>query len=177
MADKVSAKIRADAQKRVEEIAGEFDELKAKFEAELEAKKKAYRDETARLVKIEAERISREILSEARLAARRQLLMAKHETIKNCLALAAKELTNSGDYPGLLDRIVRAMSTEDAEILLSESDRNRLEYPWAKKSSATKIQGGVILRGQSKDVNFSIDAAYETLGENLVLELAKILFS
>ncbi len=177
MADKVSAKILADAAKRVDEMNREFDELKSKLGAELEAKKKTYREETQRLAKLEEERISREILSEARLSARRELLLAKHASIKNCLELAAKALTNSGEYTGLLDRIVKAASAEDVEILISENDRGRLEYPWAKKSSTVEIQGGVILRGRSKDANFSIDAAYEALGENLVLELARILFS
>ncbi len=182
--DKVSAKIRADAEKRASEIKASFNEQKTRLAGEFEAQKKAYRDETARLVKVEEERISREILSEARLEARKRLLLAKHETIRNCLELATKELTNSKDYPELLDRIVKAALADasadasgDAEIFLSDNDRSRLTYSWAKKATGAKIQGGVILHAQSKDSNFSIDATYEALGENLTLELAKILFS
>jgi V/A-type H+-transporting ATPase subunit E len=175
MADKVSSKILADAEKQVEELAAEFDEVKLKFEAELDAKKKEYGEETERLVAAEKERIRREILSEARLQARRVILEAKHETIRASFKESQETFTKSERYKDLLARIVNE-SGEESSILLSSKDRENLPFPWAKKAEEANISGGVILRKGSKDSNFSIDAAIESLGEVLTLELSKIMF-
>lgn len=175
MADKVSSKILADAEKQVAEITAEFAEVKSRFQAELDAKKKEYAQETARLVEAEKERIRREILSEARLQARRMILEAKHEMIRESLKESRETFTKSKKYKDLLEKIVTE-SGKDSVILLSSKDKDTLPYPWAKKADEANISGGVILRKGSKDSNFSIDAAVESLGEALTLELAKILF-
>jgi vacuolar-type H+-ATPase subunit E/Vma4 len=174
--DKVSLKISTDAKVRVEEIEKGFAERIKKSEAEQEERKKAYRKETRKLAELEEERISREILAEARLASRKETLSARHDVISQVLNRAAEKLTNSKTYPTLLARIVREHS-KNSRILLAPSDRKRFaKSAWAKKAEEAPIKGGVVLRTSRFDLNFSIDAAIEALGEQLSLEISNILF-
>jgi len=176
-ADKVSAKIKADAQKRIREITAEFAERKKKLEAEHNERAASYREETKRLARSEAERIRREILSQARLSARREVLSARHELIQRSLDEAAKRFVKSSGYPALLGRMVREHG-KGARVLLSAGDRRRFKSSaWARKADEAPIMGGLILRTPRWDVNFSLDAAFETMREELALELSRVLFT
>jgi len=175
--DKVSAKIEADARARAKEIGAEFAERCKKLEAEHEKRKKAYREETRKLAQTEDGRIRREILTDARLQARKEILTARHEVINKTLDTAAQKFTKSKGYASLLARIVAEHGSR-TRVLLSASDCRRFaKSAWAKKADEAPIRGGVILRTPKKDLNFSIDAAFESLGEELILELAEVLFS
>jgi vacuolar-type H+-ATPase subunit E/Vma4 len=175
--DKVSAKIEADAKARVAEIQAEFAERQKKLEEEHEERKKAIQKETTKLVRIEEERIRLEILTEARLQARKEILTARHELINQVLAKAAEKFTKSKGYPILLARIVAEHGSR-TRVLLSASDCKRFaKSVWAKNANEAPIKGGVILRTPAKDFNFSIDAAFEALGEELTLQIAEILYS
>lgn len=174
--DKVSAKILGDAKKHLAAIEAEFQEKEKKLEAAFDEQKKAYREETERLVRSEQERIRREALSEARLAARRELLGARHELITRVLQKAAEEFTSSRNYPALIAKIV-ALSPKRSKVLLSPDDIKRLKsFPWARKAEPASIKGGVILSNPGHDLNFSLDASFEMLAESLTLEIAHILF-
>jgi V/A-type H+-transporting ATPase subunit E len=174
--DKVSSKISADAKARVKEIEAEFAERRKKLETEQEDRKKAYRRETKELAGFEEERIRREILAEARLDGRKEILTARHDVIDQALDRAAEKFTKSRTYPALLARIVKEHG-KGSKILLAPSDRKRFaKSAWAKKAEDAPIKGGVILRTSRRDLNFSIDAAFESLAEHLLLELAGILF-
>lgn len=174
--DKVSAKIEADAKARVKEIQAEFAERQKKLETEQEERKKACREETKRLAAAEEERLKREILSEARLAARREILAAKHQLIEETLKRAAEKFTKSRNYETLLARIVAEQGSR-TQVLLSASDCKRFaKSVWAKRADEAPIKGGVILRTPARDLNFSIDAAFEALGEQLSLEVSDLLF-
>jgi len=175
--DKVSTKIEADARARAKEIQAEFAERQKKLEAEHEERKKAYREETRKLAQTEDGRIRREILTDARLQARKEILTARHELINKTLDTATQKFTKSKGYASLLARIVAEQGSR-TRVLLSASDCKRFaKSAWAKKADEAPIQGGVILRTPRKDFNFSIDAAFEALGEELTLELAEVLFS
>lgn len=175
--DKVSTKIEADARVRAKEIQAEFAERQKKLEAEHEERKKAYREETRKLAQTEDGRIRREILTDARLQARKEILTARHELINKTLDTATQKFTKSKGYASLLARIVAEQGSR-TRVLLSASDCKRFaKSAWAKKADEAPIQGGVILRTPRKDFNFSIDAAFEALGEELTLELAEVLFS
>jgi len=174
--DKVSSKIMADARTRVKELEAELAAAKQKLKVKQAECKKAYRAETVELTRIEEERIRREILAEARLAARREVLAAKHELITQTLQKAAQKFTKSKTYPALLARIVKEQG-KGAAVLLSASDHKRFKNSaWAKKAQVAPIAGGVILRTKGQDLNFSLDAAFESLGEQLSLEIAELLF-
>ena len=123
--DKVSAKIEADAKARVKEIQAEFAERCKKLETEQEERKKACREETKRLAAAEEERLKREILSEARLAARREILAAKHQLIEETLKRAAEKFTKSRNYETLLARIVAEQGSR-TRVLLSAAACKRL---------------------------------------------------
>jgi len=175
--DKVSAKIEADARARAKEIQAEFAERCKKLEAEHEERKKAYREETRKLAQTEDGRIRREILTDARLQARKEILTARHELINKTLDTATQKFTKSKGYASLLARIVAEHGSR-TRVLLSASDCKRFaKSAWAKKADEAPIQGGVILRTPRKDLNFSIDAAFEALGEELTLQIAEILYS
>lgn len=174
--DKVSAKILADAKNRVARINVEYREKIKKFESALEEQKKAYREETKRMAASEQERIRRELLSEARLEARREILNAKHQLIVRVIDKAAERFTSSKNYPALIAKTVAA-SPKTSDVLLSADDLKRLKsHSWARKAKPAPIMGGVILRTPGRDLNFSLDASFETLKESLTLEIARILF-
>ncbi len=175
--DKVSAKIEADAKARVKKIEAEFTERRKKLETDQEKRKKTYREETRKLAQTEDGRIRREILTDARLQARKEILTARHELINKTLDTATQKFTKSKGYASLLARIVAEQGSR-TQVLLSASDCKRFaKSAWAKKADEAPIQGGVILRTPRKDLNFSINAAFEALGEELTLQIAGILSS
>lgn len=175
--DKVSAKIAADAKARVKEIRAEFAERCKKLEEEHEERKKAYREETRKLAQTEDGRIRREILTQARLQARKEILAARHELMNQVLAKAAEKFTESENYPALLARIFAEHGSR-THVLLSAGDCKRFaKSVWAKRADEAPIRGGVILRTSKRDLNFSIDAAFEALDEELTLQIAEILYS
>ncbi|MBN2378321.1 hypothetical protein JXM67_00760 [candidate division WOR-3 bacterium] len=174
--NKVSAKIISDARARVSEIEADYIKRKAKLSKESKEHEALYRKETAKLAAEEAERIQREILSEARLGARRQVLAVRHELIKQAIDEASSKFTKSRQYAAILERIVKEQG-KGAQVLLSSSDKKRFRTSsWAKGAKEAFIKGGVILRRKGFDLNFSLDAAFEIMGEGLMLELAEILF-
>jgi len=177
MADnKVSAKIKADAKAQVKEIEDSYKARMQELERSHKEQAEAYRAETKELSKQEAERIHRELLSQARLQARRQILAAKHELVQEAISRASSSLIKSKGYPALVGRIVQEHG-KNSQVLLSDSDKKRFKSSsWAKKASTCDITGGVVLRTPTHDVNFSLDAAFESLGESLSLELAEVLF-
>lgn len=173
--NKVSAKIAADARSRVKEIEKQFLERQRQLEKQAREFENTFSKETKNLLKAQEERIRREILSEARLASRRRILTAKHSLIEASLKKAADKFIKSQTYAALLARIAREHG-KGAEVLLSPADRKRFaKQAWAKNAKEAPINGGIILRGSKRDINFSIDAAFESLGEQLSLELAEIL--
>ena len=175
--DKVSAKIEADARARVKKIGAEFAERCKKLKIDQEERKKVYREETRKLAQTEHGRIRREILTDARLQARKEILTARHELINKTLDTATQKFTKSKGYASLLARIVAEQGSR-TRVLLSASDCKRFaKSAWAKKADEAPIQGGVILRTSARDLNFSIDAAFEALGEELTLQIAEILYS
>jgi vacuolar-type H+-ATPase subunit E/Vma4 len=178
MADnKVSAKIKTDARARVKEIEKEYQLRMKQLETKHKEEAETYRAETKELSKKEAQRIHREMLSQARLEARKQILTARHELIQQAISQASGRLVKSKAYSTLLGRIVREYG-KGAQVILSDSDRKRLKSAsWAKKSLGSDITGGVILRTPTHDINFSLDAVFESIGESLLLDLAGILFS
>lgn len=175
--NKVCAKIKKDAAKKVGEIEKSFEEAAQELRAKHREGKKQFREQTRQMAKNEAERIHREILTEARLKARKMLLATKHRMIKKALDEAAHNLRKSKKYPKLLADVVKE-GGKDSKVLLSANDAKRLaKKSWAKNAQKAEIKGGVILRSPKKDINYSLDAAYEALGQELTLELAEIMFS
>ncbi|MBD3286828.1 hypothetical protein GF359_09365 [candidate division WOR-3 bacterium] len=175
-ADKVSAKIAADARQRIKDIEADYEKQKAEAKKEAEQYAERYEKETKVLAAEEAARTERGILSEARLSARRIMLQRKHELIEETLDKAVKKFTSSKKYRNLLAKIIK-VKPKDAEVFLSPADKKRFgSQSWAKKACEIDIKGGVVLRGKAFDVNFSLDAAFNALKEDLNLELSKILF-
>ncbi len=175
--DKVSAKIITDAKKKAKEIEAEYAQRIETLNRQQKETITAYKEETKKLAKLEKERIHREIISEARLASNKEVLTTKHELINTVLKKAAQDFTRARSYSTLIAKIVKQHG-KGSIILLSESDKKKFKSSaWAKKSETAPIMGGIILRTPKYDLNFSIDAAFETLGEQLTLEISEILFS
>jgi len=194
--EKIIAKIEDDAKAEVERILNEAKAQAAEIRSEAEAKAKAKKAEIISRGKREAEQERARIVANAKLRARRTLLDAKEEVIKEAFSRAEKALADVAKeerYPEILKKLIlEAIETigGDVEILARKEDKKILSKSFLQditKEAKVKVTlakdtissiGGVVVR--SKDGKAEVDNTFETRLERISAELrssvAKVLF-
>lgn len=193
---KIIARIEEDARAEVERILSEAKAQAEEIRSEAEAKAKTEKAEIISRGKREAEQERARIIANAKLRARKALLDAKEEVIKEAFSRAEKaleEVTKEERYPGILKKLILEATESiggDVEILARKEDRKILNRSFlAEVSREAKVKvalakdtissiGGVVVRG--KDGRAEVDNTFETRLERVSSELrssvAKVLF-
>ncbi|WP_456475803.1 V-type ATP synthase subunit E [Candidatus Pyrohabitans sp.] len=193
---KIIARIEEDARAEVERILSEAKAQAEEIRNEAQAKAKAEKAEIISRGKREAEQERARIIANAKLRARKALLDAKEEVIKEAFSRAEKALadvTKEERYPGILKKLILEAIESiggDVEILARKEDRKILNRSFlAEVSREAKVKvalakdtissiGGVVVRG--KDGKAEVDNTFETRLERVSSELrssvAKVLF-
>jgi V/A-type H+/Na+-transporting ATPase subunit E len=136
-------------------------------------------------------------ITAALLEARKDILEEKQRIIQGVFDRAIQEvhsLPSERYIQVLLGQLLSVGRDLEGEIILSDEDRARLGEELVKKgnemikkaggggrvtlSEETRpIQGGFILKTESLELNYSLDAQIETHREELVEEITKVLFA
>lgn len=193
---KIKETILEEANQEKEKIINE-----AKTQAkEIEARYKSQADQILGSIlekaKKAAEEKKRRIISMAELENRKALLKVKQEIIDEVFEKAKKKLKALPDeqYRNLIaDMLMRSTVTGNEEVIISESDRQRITPEFIQeinkklkdigKEGNLRISdvsrdmiGGFILKSKDVEINSTFDSLIKMEREELETEIAKILF-
>jgi len=194
--EKIIAKIEEDAKAEADKIISEAKAQAEEIRKEAEAKAKAKREEILSRGRREAEQERARIVANAKLKARKAVLDAREEVIKEAFSKAQEALAKIAKeerYPEILKKLVlEAVDTigADVEVLARKEDKKIFTKAFLKeieKEAKVKVTlaketissiGGVVVR--SKDGRSEVDNTFETRLERISSELrrkvAKVLF-
>ena len=190
--EKITARIETDARAEVEAILREAEEkakaVAAEYKAKAEAEAKAAAAAGEEAAKHHAERLE----SAAHMEAGQLQLGAKQACLDEAFARAKKKILALPDaeYAQLLAKMaVRASKSGKEEIILNAKDHRRVgEQVVAKANEMRKngkltlsgvtreMEGGLILRDGSVEINCAVETELRVLRENMAAEIAAILF-
>lgn len=187
-------RILDDAKKKAREVE---DEAKAEAQRIVEDAKKKAESIKAKLLEEAKSRTQEEgkrMLSLTRFEARNLVLAQKRAALDAAFEEALKRLTSlpDGEYGKLVKKmLLEAVVTGEEEVIVSPSDRERLETilggvnaDLRKKGRKGKLKlsqetrdlnGGFVLRSDGVEINNSFSAILDSLREELELDLLKIL--
>jgi V/A-type H+-transporting ATPase subunit E len=117
--------------------------------------------------------------TEAELEQKKQILTTKWEIINNIFEQVAQKFPQLPEYIDILKRVIEAnTSDKNSEVIITPADRAKLkpQFPNIKFIESSTIKGGVIIKSGKTELNFSLDANLRLLKDELIIELAKILF-
>ena len=196
-AEKITAKILADAQAEAQRIR---EEAQRKAEGIISRAKKEANGIVQQAQK-EAGALAteekRRVLSRAEMEARRAILEEKQAQIKEVFERARQKVEGMprGEYTRLMESLLlKVVEDGDEEVILSDEGKGRLEEGFLKRvnerlrvegrkggvslaAERRDIGGGFILRKGKKEINCSFASLLESQKEDLEAELVKILFS
>jgi len=191
--ERVSKKIREDAQKRAEEIREEA-KRRAK-EIEERAKVEARRiEEEAKAEALEASgKESERLIALERLEIRKSLLAAKRSLVDEAFERAVSWLNSlkKEEYRRFVKKLLlKAIETGDEEVIVSpeenRTDRKFLHAVSQELDDGGKLKlsqekremrGGFILKRGRVEVKATFDSLVNELRDELEMEVAKLLFS
>lgn len=193
-AEQVVEKILSDARGEADKIKAEAQEKASELEAKQRDELDAFRSETERLAKeAGADRKSR-MLANARMAIRKDYLVAKHGLIEQVFARVSEQIAQlpEGEYQKLIiDMMVKSVETGDEEVVVGAGETRITErvIKEANRQLGTGFKGnlhlasdkanidkGFILRRGKVQINVSIDVLVGQARESLEMELTTTLF-
>jgi V/A-type H+-transporting ATPase subunit E len=191
-AEQVIEKILSDAKAQAEKIAKEAADKAAAEQAKADAKLAEYRQQAETLAQQAAEDEKAHILAGARMAAAKEYLAEKTKILDEVFERATKRLGELPDkeYRALMARLMaEAAETGDEEVVIGK-DEKRIdaslitEVNGKLKKGNLKLAkdkhdmpGGFILRRGKIKTNVSPAVLLGQARNDLVIELAKTLFS
>ncbi|NOZ58255.1 MAG: V-type ATP synthase subunit E [Euryarchaeota archaeon] len=194
--EKIIARIEEDARAEVDRIMSDARAKAEEIKKEAELRARAKKEEILSSGRREAEQERARIVANAKLRARKALLDAKEEVIREAFSRAREELAKvAGEerYGEILKKLIlEAIETigGDVEIVARKEDKKILSKSFLQEISreaGVKVTlakdtissiGGVVVR--SKDGKAEVDNTFETRLERISSELrssvAKVLF-
>jgi V/A-type H+-transporting ATPase subunit E len=194
-AEQVIQKILADAKAEAEKITNEAKEKVAAEQAKADAKLAEYRQQAETLAQQAAEDEKSHILAGARMDAAKEYLAEKTQILDTVFERAAQRLGELPDdeYRGLMGRLMaEAVETGDEEVVIGKSetriDQALINEVNGKLAGDKKrglklaadrhdLPGGFVLRRGKIKTNVSPAVLLGQARNDLVIELAKTLFS
>ena len=192
--EKITARIESDGKAETSRMLKEAEEKAAAILDEYRSKAAAEAKTAGEAGKAAAQHQAERLESAAHMEAKKQYLAAKQECLDEAFAKAQKQLLNLPDdkYAELLAKMaVKACTTGKEEILLNAKDRKRVgEQVVAKANEILRrkgkltlaedtrsMEGGLTLRSGSVEVNCAFETELRVLRENMISEIAAILFA
>lgn len=194
-AEQVVEKILSDARAEAEKITNEAKEKLAAEQAKADAKLADYRQQAETLAQQAAEDEKSHVLAGARMDAAKEYLAEKTQILDEVFERAAQRLGELPDaeYRALMGRLMaEAVETGDEEVVVGKNEK-RIDQSFisqvnsklqgAKKGNLKLAQdrhdlpGGFILRRGKIKTNVSPAVLLGQARNDLVIDLAKTLFS
>ncbi|MDH5187183.1 MAG: V-type ATP synthase subunit E family protein [candidate division WOR-3 bacterium] len=177
--ERITKKIIEDVEKQVQKIANDYEQKIADLKQKTKEEVEKIRIETENRIKYESQSIRERATTLANLEQKKKVLAAKWEVINEVFDSAAKKFLTLPEYTDIVSKLIEANTgDENSEVILSQSDLNRIKerLPKVKFTEPKSLIGGVIIRSEKIEKNFSLDAALKILKDELIIDLAKILF-
>jgi V/A-type H+-transporting ATPase subunit E len=177
--ERITKKILEDAENRAQEIKVQYEKKLAEVKRLTNEESEKIRTENEKRIKNEYQSIRERAATVANLEQKKKTLAAKWEVIDNIFDSAAKKFLSLPEYPDIIVKLIEANTEEgNSEIILSQTDLSKIKprIEDAKFAESIPIKGGVIIRSGNVEKNFSLDATLTLLKDELIIELAKILF-
>lgn len=193
---KIKETILEEAKQEKEKIINEAKTQAKDIEAKYENQASQLLDSILEKARKAAEEKKRRIISMAELENRKALLKAKQEIIDEVFERAKEKIKALPDeqYQDLIaDMLMKSIITGNEEIIISESDRQRITPEFIQEinkrlkdmgkqgnlriSDASRdMIGGFILKSKDVEINSTFDSLIKMEREELETEIAKILF-
>lgn len=171
---RLTEKIAADARQQAEEVLAKARARVAEIRANA-ARTVAQLETSAReSVENETRAILERARSQARLRRRNLLLAAQWRVIDRVLARAREAVLADPRYSESIARLVDRYRSDGWSVLLSERDARR--YGEEQGVGQAPISGGAVLRRHRVEIDLSLDSLLARVREEMVGELARILF-
>ena len=190
--EKITDRIRADAQSEIRAICDEGDaraaEVTASYQAQAQQLLAQEGERTAQAVETLLQRGERSDAMEQGKA----LLGVKQECLDEAFRLAAQKLRDLpvGEYTEVLAKIAAAAGHGDEEIILSAEDAASIGAAVVKRANECKdgagftlsqetraLEGGLVLKRGAVEVNCAFATQLRLLRQTMAADVAAILFS
>lgn len=193
-AEQVVEKILSDARAEADAIKAEAEAKASELEAKQRDELQAFRSETERLAQDAGASRKSRMLANARMAIRKDYLVAKHGLIEQVFARASEQIGQLGDdeYQELIiDLMAKSVESGDEEVVVGAGE-TRINERVIKEvnrklgtgfkgnlhlaSDKANIDKGFILRRGKVQINVSIDVLVSQAREALETEITSALF-
>lgn len=196
-AEKITAKILADAQAEAQKIGEEAQKRAKEIISRAKREVGQIREEAQKEAQAQAVEEKKRVLSRAEMEVKRGSLKEKQVLIGKVfeLALQRVEGMKGGEYSKLMeDLLLKAVEDGDEEVIISEETKGKLGGGFLERvnqrlrtggkkgeislaEERRQIGSGFILRKGKKEVNCSFESLLGSKREELEGEVARILFS
>lgn len=176
--ERITKKILDEAEARKQEIAHQYEPKIFALKKQTEIEIKAIEQNFAQRQEMETQSILERAITEAYLEQKKQLLAEKWKIINEIFDTAAQKFVLLPCYPQILKYLIELRNEKNSEIIIAQNDALKLRelFPNHKFTETSTIKGGVIIKSAKIEKNFSLDATLKLLQDELIIELAKILF-
>lgn len=190
--EKITARIESESKAEVEAILLEAEQKAAGVRAEYQARAQAEEKAAVEAGRAAAQRQAERLESAAHMEARQEMLSAKQACLDEAFARAKKKILSLPDaeYAELLAKMaVGASKSGRGEILLNAKDHRRVGEKVAARANELRkgakltlsgeirdMEGGLILREGSVEVNCAFETELRVLREDMAAEIAALLF-
>jgi vacuolar-type H+-ATPase subunit E/Vma4 len=158
--------IEADTAIRLRAITDQGQEISARLRAENKAR-----------IRSRLDAIMENARSQAELEAKKIILAAKWRLISQIAEQVKQQIVKSPDYGEILKRLAAKYAIQEATVHLSPADTRQFGLQLkVKLGEPVPISGGMIVRRAREEIDFSLDSVLNQVLEEMITELATILF-
>ena len=190
--EKITQRIRSDAQAEIDAILAEGDARAAQITANYREQARTMAQQEEQRSRQDAEALVERRISGSTMDKGKALLSAKQECIDEAFDLAAKKLRQlpREDYIAVLAALAAAAGVGDEELILSAADAAAIGKQVVEKANAAKsgaaftlstetreLEGGLILKRGDVEVNCAFATQLRLLRQTMAADVAAILFS
>ena len=190
--EKITQRIRSDAQAEIDAILAEGDARAAQITANYREQARTMAQQEEQRSRQDAEALVERRISGSTMDKGKALLSAKQECIDEAFALAAKKLCElpAEEYAALLAKIVAAAGVGDEELIFSAADAEAVGKAVVQQANALKegaaftlsdetreLDGGVVLKRGDVEVNCGFATQLRLLRQTMAADVAAILFN
>lgn len=160
-------------------------EIEEKYNKHIQEIDEATKQEIERLIQEneafianEARLISNCLISNAQLKTNQELLNAKWQVINEIFKKAKNQYVESEQYLNFIKESIVKYKDDNTIVYISPNDEQRINkiLPNLKYEVDKNLSAGIILRKGNIEFNYNLDKILETIKNDLIIELSKLLF-
>ncbi|MEO0075168.1 MAG: V-type ATP synthase subunit E family protein [candidate division WOR-3 bacterium] len=160
-------------------------EIEEKYNKQIQEIEEATKEEIERLIQEneafianEARLISNRLISNAQLKKNQVLLNAKWQVIDEIFKKAKQQYIESEQYLNFIKDSIAKYKDDNTIVYISPNDEHRIKniLPNLKYELDKNLSAGIIFRKGNIEFNYNLDKIVETIKNDIIVELSKLLF-